>query len=513
MKIILTRKLKLKSAVVYLKLQRKVIRDEIKEYLNSNITFDNKIVSERIKRYLCDNGIYDNQYNLTNEGQKVKETGLIKEKEEGKYQIWYTQNDSVFGNRIFYLKRMKPVDYPVGLKDVESDFSGTFSSLPVRNDQNPDSEFTVINTAKKYEEKKEEEITCIWTWNDLIDSKFSFAGKFMTNKDDKPCVDVIDNNKVLDLNIDLCPFISSIIPDWNEITKRCRFKIDNIKNDETYTHFEYSGRHLRDGYESCQYEKLPVEPYNLEEAKKWREKIINIELDKGYIHPDDFTGCIITTNQKEGFAAYSDQLDDDIPELRNYLLEIDPAKKSSRSKNYWHLAAPMDLNLEIPQSLRIDHFSLEKNTSICLKNIAARFGNIQADKVFYYDKYVTKYYQQRSVSCLLECFGFPQICIITDKNQQYFSDYLTRTKPNIILDNIDNVFNNKKDAPHDRFFIFIQGDNFQVWTCTNSIDFIRFNVKKEIPPEEEGTILQSVTFTKVKQNVLGEELKDFILRG
>ena len=511
MKIILTRKLKLKSAFVYLKLQRKVCHNEIKEYLNSNIEFTNEIVSDRIKKYLCDNGIYDNQYNLTHEGQKIKETGLIKESEEGKYQIWYTQNDPLFGDRIFYLKRIKPVDYNSDLKDIETNFSGTFVSLPVKNDQNPDSEFTIVKTTKKYEEKKEEEITCIWTWVDIENSNFSFKGKFDTNKDGKSRVDMIDNAKVLDFKIDLNPFIPSILPDFNNETKRCRFKLENIKNNETYTYFEYNGTPERDGYELCQFEKVPIEPYNSEEAKKWQEKIINMELEKGYIHPDDFTGCIISTNQKEGFSAYSDQLDSEIPDLEKFLSEIDPSKKSDRGKNYWHLAAPLDLNIGIPQSLKIDHFSLEKNTKINLKDIALKFGKVPNEKVFYYDKYVTNYYQQRSVSCLLECFGFSQISVITDTNQQGFKNYLKKT--NILLKDINSVFVNRKDAPHDRFFIFKQGDNFDVWTCTNSIDFIRFYIKGKIPPEEEGTILQSVTFTKVKQNVLGEELKDFIIRG
>ena len=57
-------------------------------------------------------------------------------------------------------------------------------------------------------------------------------------------------------------------------------------------------------------------------------------------------------------------------------------------------------------------------------------------------------------------------------------------------------------------------DKIEVWNSTNSIDFIRFNIHGEIHPENtHGNILKSVTFTKVKQSILGQDFNNYILKG
>ena len=516
MKITLTRKLELKSAVVYLKLQRKVRRTEIQEYLKNNIEFSvadpriKEIITRSVKKYLYDTGIYDNQYQLTKEGEKAKENGMVKEKEEGKYQIWFTQKDPLFGDRIFHFKRIKPVTYNPQLELLDADFSGKkFLSLPIGKSDEQDSEFSIDDTVKQAEKKKVELINCRWIWNGIKSSLFFFKGKLETNNADK---DSIDNTKHRNFEIDLEQHIDKIIPNWNKETERCKFKFENIHDNDTYLYFEYTGSRPCEGYDSCLYENLPIEPFNLEEAKKWRDKIISIELAKGYMHPDDFTGNIISANQKEGFHTYSEQLDSDIPEIDQYISKLDPAKKSGRGADYWHLAAPLDLNVGLPQQSKVDSFSLVKDESICFMDLAQKFGRITADKIFYYDKYVTNYHQQRKAAAFLSSFGIPDICIITDTTQQDYGKYLAQNKPAIVVEDIGSVYKqNRKDAPHDRFIIFKHGEDITVWTSTNSIDYIRFNVSGEIQPNDSGKIFQSVTFTRVNKNILGSQLENFIL--
>jgi hypothetical protein len=340
---------------------------------------------------------------------------------------------------------------------------------------------------------------------------FFFEGKLETNNADKYS---IDNTKHRNFEIDLEQHIDKIIPNWNKETERCKFKFENIHDNDTYLYFEYTGSRPCEGYDSCLYENLPIEPFNLEEAKKWRDKIISIELAKGYMHPVDFTGNIISANQKEGFHTYSDELDSDIPDIKDYISELDkPAQKSTRGADFWHLAAPLDLNVGIPQLLKMsDHFSLEKGESICFSELAEKFGKVTANKVFYYDKYVTNYHQQRKAAAFLSSFGIPDICVITDTTQQDFDKYLAQNKSAIAVEEIGSVYQqNRRDSPHDRFIVFKHGGDITVWTSTNSIDYIRFNVKGEIQPNDPGTILQSVTFTKVKKNILGPQLENFIL--
>ena len=77
MKIMLKRKVELKSAVVYLKMQTQARREDIKNYLESG-PFSNSVIERRVKKYLGGRGIYNNQNQLTVEGQKIRETVLLK---------------------------------------------------------------------------------------------------------------------------------------------------------------------------------------------------------------------------------------------------------------------------------------------------------------------------------------------------------------------------------------------------------------------------------------------------
>jgi len=533
MKITLKRKLQLKSAVVYLKLKTDVYHEEIKEYLNSKIDFENKdekineIITRRIRKYLQYKEIFNSQNQLTPDGLKAKETGMVKEEEEGKYQIWYTQDDPLFENRIFFFRRVEPEKDNPRLEPLELNFSDKiFFSLPIKEKprkpaQSP-IEFIINKEIKVYRGESRKDVfipSCTWIWNNINNSIFVFSGEFETNilKDGKPNIDkdIIDEGKPVDFKIDLNRHIPAIIPDWNSETRRNRLKIENIENDDIYKYFEYSGSLPREGYDSCVFEKLPVEPYNDEQAVIWRNKIIDMELEKKYIHPDDFEVTVNAINQKEGFAAFSEKLD--VPGIGRYIEKLDEhGKKSDRAPAYWHLAAPLDLFVGIPQTLNIGHFSLlkEENT-INFSKLAGKFGVNRADKIFYYDKYVHNYYQQRSVSAFLSCFGVKDICIITDTNNpdSKFDKYLAETKPEIIVTDISAIYQNKADAPHDRFIVFKSGGDLLVWTSTNSIDFIRFNNRGEIAPDTPGTILKSVTFTKIKPDVLGTRLKEFFLRG
>jgi len=510
MKVDLKKKLILKSATVYLKLQREIERKDIQDYLQDKKSFkNNPIIENRVREYLKSIGIYNEHYDLTTPyGYEVKNKGMVKENEEGKYQIWFTLDDFLFGNRIFYFRRIKPEPYKQNQKldSLELDFSGQiFRSLPIQGKDAQDSiEFSIIDTEKKYpvEKNNTTEISFIWTWNDIQSSSFTFSGKFETVQ--------IDMNKHVDFQINLEQHIPTVIPDWNNETRRCKLKIEDIEKDDIYQYFEYSGNRPCDGYDSCVFDKLPIEPYNYEEAVLWRDKIINMELEKEYMHPDDFNDKIIEINDKDGFSAYSTQLELNVPNIDNYIEKLDSSKKSDRTPAYWHLAAPLDLNVDIPQSLKIDHFSLskEEDRSISFSGLAAKFGNIRAEKIFFYDKYVYTYYQQRSISTFLSCFGVSDICVITetDNPEHKFNNYLVKNKPEITVVNISDVYQDTKDAPHDRYIVFKTGSDLVVWTSTNSIDFIRFDKKGEITPDTFGTILKSVTFAEVKRSVLGTDL-------
>jgi hypothetical protein len=514
MKITLKRKVELKSAVVYLKIQTEAQREDIKNYLESDGGFPNPVIERRVKNYLRDRGIYNSGYQLTAKGDKVKDTGMIEEPEEGKYQIWYTLDDPLFGNRIFYFRRIKPDTRsnpqlePLGITLDKK----TFVSLPIQADDTKEPvKFSVPDSVDGYkgENRTVATINCEWIWDNMETSFFLFSGKFS--------IDDIDNKKEMnekDFNIDFNSHISTVMPDWNEKTGRCKLKLENIKTNENdvYQYFEYSGQRNCEGFDSCYYDKLPVEPYNPEEAHIWRNRLLNGELEKQYMYPGDFISNVIAINQKEGFTTYAYQLD--IPDdIHQYIsAELEQGKKSGRGAAYWHLAAPFDLNVEIPQSLKLSVISFAKGEYIGFQEFTAKF-NCEADikEVFYYDKYIINYYQQRSVAAFLKAFGIPKMLIVTDKNAPDFNDCLSKYDPQIAVKDILDVFQNRKGSEHDRFLVFKSGGNLTVWTSTNSIDYIRFNCKGAIQLQEKGIVEKSITYSRVRTDILGTQLKNYIL--
>jgi hypothetical protein len=515
MKIILGRKVEMKKAVVYLSLESGVARPDIQNYLKSGQPFANDVVERRVRDYLHRKGILGAQNQLTTFGQKVVSSGIMPETEEGKYQIWYTINDPLFGNRIFYFNRVKPEKMirPDDLvqADEQMILNTSFFSLPINGRDgrygHDSIEFTVKYIAPYKEARNAETIDCQWTWTDLLHSSFTFNGtleeKIRINKE-----------KSVDLKIDLNQWIYRIIPNWNSTTGRCKLKIENISTDDIYRYFSYSGSRSREGFDVCRYENLPVEPYDAEEARIWRNWLLKSEIETRYIHPDDYSAIVDDINRKEGFFSYSDTLD--VPEIRSFIDgELDHGKKSDRNAAYWHLAAPLDLIPDMPQSLRIDSFSLRQGETISFREIAEKFtAGFSVDKVFYFDNYVVNYFQQRSVAVLLESFGAAAMSVITDKNNQNYSDYMSKNKPHIIVEDISGVYPNRKDAPHDRYIVLRHNGNLRVWTGTNSIDYIRFSGGSgDIYPDTPGNVQKSVTFTLIKPDVLEERLFKYISKG
>ena len=112
MKVTLNKIIQLQSATVYLRFEKEIKRKDIQEYLNGK-QFEKSLIENRIKEYLKNIKVYDEKFQLTAFGNAVKETGMLPTIEEGKYQIWFTNKDSYFGNKIFYFRNLFFMLYPI----------------------------------------------------------------------------------------------------------------------------------------------------------------------------------------------------------------------------------------------------------------------------------------------------------------------------------------------------------------------------------------------------------------
>jgi hypothetical protein len=324
MKVTLTKNIDLQVATVYLVFEKDTERPDIQKYLNGE-HFDNEIIENRVRDYLRSIGIFDENYQPTSYGNKVKEKGLLRLREEGKYQIWLTQGDSFFGNKIFYLRRIQPNNDVVNEVNIRLDKSEHFY-LPTA--QNKFAKLNLVHRGEYFGQKnqRQDKITLFWIWQDTAQSAFRFEGKIGNNNTEI-------GKEYIPCQIDLDEKIQEILPDWNAKRNRCKVLFNDT--DET-SRISFEGNIIDHKWNNfnVRIEKLPLMPYNAEDAKKWRDWLVEQSVRKDYLSPADFESIVLEINEKEAFAEYQKTLP--VPKSQNF--------KTKDTAAFWHLNAPIDLN-------------------------------------------------------------------------------------------------------------------------------------------------------------------------
>jgi len=133
MKATLTKNIKIKTAIAYLVFEKEQARPDIVKFLNGE-EFANETINNRVKEYLQKLHILDRNGSLTQKGNKVIETGKIFMQEEGKYKIWFIEDDDFLGTKILYFERVSPRKGSV-VNELKVKFEEENYFLPVNNDE------------------------------------------------------------------------------------------------------------------------------------------------------------------------------------------------------------------------------------------------------------------------------------------------------------------------------------------------------------------------------------------
>ena len=227
MKITLSKNIKLNSAQAYLRFQKEEMRKDIQEYLNGEKRFES-LIENRIKDYLKNIDVFDEQYHLTKLGDKVKDKGKIFVSEEGKYQIWFTQNDSFFKTIIFYFRRLQPNGKDENLNQVSLDRKGHFL-LPT--DENIYSKLNLVSDdVFGNTNNSNEQIHFSWVWDNLEKSHYIFSGQLgKSERQTNIKGEVIPSDK------EIKKTISEILPEWNNEQNRYSIRFENLSEESRKT--------------------------------------------------------------------------------------------------------------------------------------------------------------------------------------------------------------------------------------------------------------------------------------
>ena len=496
MKVTLDKKIQLQSAIVYLRFEKEVERKDIQEYLSVK-RFYNPLIENRIKEYLKNIKVFDEKYQLTALGNAVKESGMLPTAEEGKYQIWFTNRDSFFGNKIFYFKRVQPSresnDYKLNL---QFDNDGHFY-LPTENNSFSNLKLLPITDYFGQNKNYTDVISLRWTWDNLEKSSYNFDGQLGKGQGAIKLKATPINCKE-----DLKAIIEELLPDWDKKNERLRVTFNEISDQSKLSFEDDHQAEWRDF--QVQFHEVPLMPYNLEDAIKWRNWLVVESLRKEYMNPTDFESLVIETNEKVAFKPYSNSLDTPKPESFSKSI-----KKGSLS--FWHLNAPLDLNPNAKSKLLAKPVELKKDEKISFKNILSKLGfnNFDENSVcIYYDRYVIMEHQQKAVAALLQAIESKNKIVVTDTfHKENSSDSIQKHKPELNLKDCKTIFKNR--PAHDRYLIIGNKDEIQIWNISNSIDYITFS-DRNIDMNTIGTIRQSVVFTPVSKELLDKELLNYL---
>ncbi len=494
MKVTLDKQIQLQSAIVYLRFEKEVKRKDIQEYLNGK-RFENSLIENRIKEYLKNIKVFDEKYQLTALGNAVKESGMLPTVEEGKYQIWFTNRDSHFGNKIFYFKRVQPNRESNDEKlNLRFDSDGHFY-LPTENNSFSNLKLLPITDYFGQNKNHTDVIALRWNWDNLEKSNYIFDGQLGEGTIKFKGTPIVCKE-------DIKTLIEELLPDWDKKNERLRAPFNEI-SDQSKVSFEDNHQAKWRDFQ-VQFQKVPLTPYNLEDAKKWRNWLLTELLRKEYLNPSDFESLVIETNEKEAFKPYSNSLDTPKPELLSSSIQKDTLA-------FWHLNAPLDLNPNAKSKLSAKPVQLKKDEKISFKNISSRLGFDNFDEncvCIYYDRYVIREYQQKAVTALLQSIESKNKIVVTDTSpKENSSDFIQKHNREIKLKDCKSIFKNR--PAHDRYLIIGNKDEIQIWNISNSMDYITFS-ERNIDMNTIGTIRQSVVFTPVSKELLDKELLNYL---
>jgi hypothetical protein len=499
MKATLTKKIQVKSATAYLVFEKEQERKDIQKFLNGE-EFEDETINNRVKEYLRNLRIIDENHISTQKGDRIKRTGKMFVREEGKYKIWFAENDNFIGTKILYFERILPqADSRVDILNVNFQEENYF--LPVNDNEFSDLKLIINNQIAGQINNTNDATNLSWIWEGLEKSHYFFIGQINKNNI-KP--HSINSDK------DLNEFIFKIFQDWDKKQNRLKIQFRNLQKDSERINFltNYNNNN-QIGFDTIEFLEIPIMPYNPEDAINWRNWLVEQELNKDYYLKYDFENLIKSINRKEGFSAYSNSLD--IPEIEKYRNEIFDKDRSKQSLAFWHLTAPNDLNPDISikySDKTLDYPIGKQITFEQISNELKNNTNHQINAVFYYDKFVNTHNQQNAMKAFFDCFDCQTKILITD-NSQTRSEFLQKNASEIKQHFINQVFANSK-SQHNRYVVLCENkQKYSVWQMPASIDFIQFT-DKFIKPNSVGSIKDSSSYNRVKIEMLKPELRTFI---
>lgn len=343
MKAKIKRILKILSAEGYFIFEKEKERKDIQDFLNGK-EFDDDLINKRVKEYLKTIGLLKINGEPSIKGLKVKETGRLPVREEGKYKIWFTNKDTLLKTKILHFKRLAPERPPFEkisqhIAPLPFRFPTEHYYLSVEKDI-PLQEITLKTKPDECYgtiDERESHLTLEWYWQDLESSYYVFSGTIdgkavMKNRIDSP--------------IDLKKDILTIFSDWDSELEKLKITFNDLTQNDEKLQFRKSIRKEIPTIGEVEFTDIPLIPIDEDNAVHWRNWLLLYYLDEKFYNQHDWDILLNEVNNKDGFMNQKEALQELTADTFKQML-LTENNKHKKSKAFWHLFAADDLNPEI----------------------------------------------------------------------------------------------------------------------------------------------------------------------
>lgn len=438
-----------------------------------------KVIAKRVVRYLEDiNYIFNGV--LTNEGKTILRTRLVPVKEKGKFKFLAIDNVGPMKNMygrgdklIIDYRREK--DSKVRAREKESNENyksdivissvdkNRFRIIKLGDNQSIKSDFSCVKYNKNTNAHLNLNLDCHKNHIKLI-----FSGKNLKNKSinnhilfeeeakfklDNYVIDILSNN-IEYLSWDNLNSMFRI----KNIEELLKFKVISPRDLISFrTNIDLENIEIEGNRCSVGARDIPIMPYSINDAEIWIKVCIELLAESRYMTDSEFKIEVSNLLDNPGVREYKSFLNINIEE---YILNI----KDSNKRVFWNLRAPMDLKPNYTQTGIIDLNIVFGRKSSIYDIFKSLVGDSTIDEFVFLSKYINTRNQIKKCNILLDTFrsfGAEKILVLTNNK---------KLNLDVEVLQYDDVFGNKKNWPHDRYFAFKSNGRWTYYKMSAELD-------------------------------------------
>jgi len=333
---------------------KKILEIGLKEDINEKsirkffeTSYSDKILNSilgRVIEHFIEEDLIESNGKLTKKGRRIIESDYLPKYEKGRYRFWCI-NDDLIGQMIIRYSRIEEEHTNVLYKFPLDELEGKY-----HRDLTRDHEFFLkkINTNQRgdilYQEKasfaskvnltwlinkNSTSINSVWIINGYLKgvSNIEYTESYQGTLSIKDIIEsLFQDNYEYDYELE------GVILEFKKVSK------DSILSFQTNLHFQNIAVLNYGKFEELVIKDIPIIPKNLDSAKSWLLKIIEIESKSDYLTQKDINLIIDNFKNRKEMKNFQ-ILSVSSSEVLNYL------KSNNLIEEYWHVQAPLDLEI------------------------------------------------------------------------------------------------------------------------------------------------------------------------